>query len=198
MLQTRRPRRNRIATKRRWLPNCKTATAHPRPLSATCSTTPRSSSCAMKVGVNAIERKRDSAHPEIPAKRPPSTPNSLARFVSAQRGAQFTPDGMLNLLENHGCGRSPPRPPLRLGATSQRGSRVGSPLRQRTRLSYMCGQPPRCPLSAARLLDLTLALPPNQRLVTSRAQPSAILLNPHIGKTFSSAVCFPFFRALFR
>ena len=48
----------------------------------------------MRVGVNAIERKRDFI---ILKFRQDATvdPEQLARFVSAQRGAQFTPDGML-------------------------------------------------------------------------------------------------------
>jgi transcription-repair coupling factor (superfamily II helicase) len=48
----------------------------------------------MKVGVNAIERKRDT----VTLKFQPTAqvdPEQLARFVSAQRGAQFTPDGQL-------------------------------------------------------------------------------------------------------
>jgi transcription-repair coupling factor (superfamily II helicase) len=51
----------------------------------------------MKVGVNAIERKRDF----ITLKFQPTAavdPEQLARFVSAQRGAQFTPDGMLKFV----------------------------------------------------------------------------------------------------
>ena len=48
----------------------------------------------MKVGVTAIERKRDSV---IVKFRQNATidPEKLARFVSSQRGAQFTPDGTL-------------------------------------------------------------------------------------------------------
>jgi transcription-repair coupling factor (superfamily II helicase) len=48
----------------------------------------------MKVGVNAIERKRDFVTLKF---RQDATvdPDQLARFVSTQRGAQFTPDGML-------------------------------------------------------------------------------------------------------
>jgi transcription-repair coupling factor (superfamily II helicase) len=48
----------------------------------------------MRVGVNAIERKRDFVTLKF---RQDATvdPEQLARFVSAQRGAQFTPDGML-------------------------------------------------------------------------------------------------------
>jgi transcription-repair coupling factor (superfamily II helicase) len=51
----------------------------------------------MKVGVSAIERKRDS----VTLKFQPNAavdPEQLARFVSAQRGAQFTPDGMLKFI----------------------------------------------------------------------------------------------------
>jgi transcription-repair coupling factor (superfamily II helicase) len=48
----------------------------------------------MKVGVVAIERKRDFITLKF---RQDATvdPEQLARFVSSQRGAQFTPDGML-------------------------------------------------------------------------------------------------------
>src|ERR1700674_3185835 len=49
---------------------------------------------AVRVGVNAIERKRDL----VTIKFRPNAgvdPGKLARFVSSQRGAQFTPDGML-------------------------------------------------------------------------------------------------------
>jgi transcription-repair coupling factor (superfamily II helicase) len=51
----------------------------------------------MKVGVNAIERKRDFVTLKF---RQDATvdPEQLARFVSAQRGAQFTPDGMLKFV----------------------------------------------------------------------------------------------------
>ncbi len=51
----------------------------------------------MKVGVVAIERKRDFVTLKF---RPDATvdPEQLARFVSAQRGAQFTPDGMLKFV----------------------------------------------------------------------------------------------------
>jgi transcription-repair coupling factor (superfamily II helicase) len=49
---------------------------------------------SMRVGVNSIERKRDQATFKF---RPNAAvnPEQLARFVSTQRGAQFTPDGML-------------------------------------------------------------------------------------------------------
>jgi transcription-repair coupling factor (superfamily II helicase) len=51
----------------------------------------------MKIGVNAIERKRDFVTLKF---RQDATvdPEHLARFVSAQRGAQFTPDGMLKFV----------------------------------------------------------------------------------------------------
>jgi|HubBroStandDraft_1064217.scaffolds.fasta_scaffold00106_8 transcription-repair coupling factor (superfamily II helicase) len=51
----------------------------------------------MRVGVNAIERKRDFVTLKF---RQDATvdPEQLARFVSAQRGAQFTPDGMLKFV----------------------------------------------------------------------------------------------------
>jgi transcription-repair coupling factor (superfamily II helicase) len=48
----------------------------------------------MRVGVNAIERKRDQATFKF-RQNASVDPEQLARFVSAQRGAQFTPDGML-------------------------------------------------------------------------------------------------------
>ena len=48
----------------------------------------------MKVGVNAIERKRDTVTLKF-QQNAAVDPEQLARFVSAQRGAQFTPDGML-------------------------------------------------------------------------------------------------------
>src|SRR5579871_6845119 len=48
----------------------------------------------MKVGVNAIERKRDVLSLRF-QQNAAVDPEQLARFVSAQRGAQFTPDGTL-------------------------------------------------------------------------------------------------------
>src|SRR5580700_2633792 len=51
----------------------------------------------MKVGVNAIERKRDSVTLKF-QQNASVNPEQLARFVSAQRGAQFTPDGMLKFV----------------------------------------------------------------------------------------------------
>jgi transcription-repair coupling factor (superfamily II helicase) len=48
----------------------------------------------MKVGVNAIERKRDVVTLKF-QQNAAVDPEQLARFVNAQRGAQFTPDGML-------------------------------------------------------------------------------------------------------
>jgi transcription-repair coupling factor (superfamily II helicase) len=48
----------------------------------------------MRVGVNAIERKRDSISLKF-QQNAAVDPEQLARFVSGQRGAQFTPDGML-------------------------------------------------------------------------------------------------------
>ena len=51
----------------------------------------------MKVGVNAIERKRDTV--TLKFQQDASVdPEQLARFVSTQRGAQFTPDGMLKFV----------------------------------------------------------------------------------------------------
>jgi transcription-repair coupling factor (superfamily II helicase) len=51
----------------------------------------------MKVGVVVIERKRDFVTLKF---RQDATvdPEQLARFVSTQRGAQFTPDGMLKFV----------------------------------------------------------------------------------------------------
>jgi transcription-repair coupling factor (superfamily II helicase) len=51
----------------------------------------------MRVGVNAIERKRESATFKF-RQNAAVDPEQLARFVSAQRGAQFTPDGMLKFV----------------------------------------------------------------------------------------------------
>jgi len=49
--------------------------------------------CA-RVGVNAIERKRESVTFKF-QQNAAIDPEQLARFVSSQRGAQFTPEGML-------------------------------------------------------------------------------------------------------
>jgi transcription-repair coupling factor (superfamily II helicase) len=51
----------------------------------------------MKVGVNAIERKRDFVTLKF-QQNAAVDPEQLARFVSSQRGAQFTPDGMLKFV----------------------------------------------------------------------------------------------------
>jgi transcription-repair coupling factor (superfamily II helicase) len=51
----------------------------------------------LKVGVNAIERKRDFVTFKF-QQNATVDPEQLARFVSAQRGAQFTPDGMLKFV----------------------------------------------------------------------------------------------------
>jgi transcription-repair coupling factor (superfamily II helicase) len=51
----------------------------------------------MRVGVNAIERKRDAVTLKF-RQNAAVDPEQLARFVSAQRGAQFTPDGMLKFI----------------------------------------------------------------------------------------------------
>ena len=48
----------------------------------------------MRVGVNAIDRKRDGVTFKF-RQNAAVDPEHLARFVSSQRGAQFTPDGML-------------------------------------------------------------------------------------------------------
>jgi len=51
----------------------------------------------LRVGVNAIERKRNSVTFKF-RQNAAVDPEQLARFVSAQRGAQFTPDGMLKCV----------------------------------------------------------------------------------------------------
>ncbi|MGA7046595.1 MAG: TRCF domain-containing protein, partial [Candidatus Sulfotelmatobacter sp.] len=51
----------------------------------------------MKIGVNAIERKRDFITLKF-QQNAAVDPEQLARFVSAQRGTQFTPDGMLKFV----------------------------------------------------------------------------------------------------
>jgi transcription-repair coupling factor (superfamily II helicase) len=48
----------------------------------------------MRVGVNAIDRKRDQVTFKF-RQNATVNPEHLARFVSAQKGAHFTPDGML-------------------------------------------------------------------------------------------------------
>ncbi len=50
-----------------------------------------------RVGVNAIDRKRESVTFKF-RQNAAIDPERLARFVSAQRGAQFTPDGMLKFV----------------------------------------------------------------------------------------------------
>jgi transcription-repair coupling factor (superfamily II helicase) len=50
-----------------------------------------------RVGVNAIERKRDFVTFKF-RQNATVDPEQLARFVSGQRGAQFTPDGMLKFV----------------------------------------------------------------------------------------------------
>ena len=52
---------------------------------------------SIRVGVNAIERKRDAVTFKF-RQNAAVDPEQLARFVSAQKGAQFTPDGMLKFL----------------------------------------------------------------------------------------------------
>jgi transcription-repair coupling factor (superfamily II helicase) len=51
----------------------------------------------MRVGVNAIDRKRDQVTFKF-RQNAAVDPEQLARFVSGQRGAQFTPDGMLKFV----------------------------------------------------------------------------------------------------
>ncbi len=52
---------------------------------------------SIKVRVNAIERKRENVTLKF-AQNAAVDPEQLARFVSSQRGAQFTPDGMLRFV----------------------------------------------------------------------------------------------------
>jgi len=149
----------------------------------------------MKVGVNAIERKRDSVTLKFQQKRRrrPRTASPL-RLRPARRAIHS--DGMLKFALKTTAADEvlrALRSVLEQLASAEAGRKSA---RQRTRLSYMCGQPPRLSVERSSTFRPNPRATPNQRLVTSRAQPSAILLNPHIGKTFSSAVCFPFFRAL--
>ena len=51
----------------------------------------------LRVGVNAIDRKRDTVTLKF-RQNAAVDPEQLARFVSAQKGAQFTPDGMLKFV----------------------------------------------------------------------------------------------------
>src|SRR5271168_3233506 len=51
----------------------------------------------IRVGVNAIERKRDFVTFKF-RQNAAVDPEQLARFVAGQRGAQFTPDGMLKFV----------------------------------------------------------------------------------------------------
>ena len=51
----------------------------------------------MRIGVNAIDRKRESVTFKF-RQNAAVDPDHLARFVSTQRGAQFTPDGMLKFV----------------------------------------------------------------------------------------------------
>jgi len=51
----------------------------------------------MRVGVNAIDRKRDAVTFKF-RQNAAVDPEQLARFVSTQKGAQFTPDGMLKFV----------------------------------------------------------------------------------------------------
>jgi len=56
----------------------------------------------MRVGVNAIDRKRDGVTLKF-RQNAAVDPEHLARFVSSQRGAQFTPDGMLKFVLKAGA-----------------------------------------------------------------------------------------------
>ncbi len=58
---------------------------------------PQAARSVCESGVNAIERKRDSITFKF-RQNAAVDPEQLARFVSAQRGAQFTPDGMLKFV----------------------------------------------------------------------------------------------------
>ena len=49
------------------------------------------------MGINAIERKRDSVSMKF-QQNAVVDPEQLARFVSDQRGAQFTPEGVLKFI----------------------------------------------------------------------------------------------------
>jgi transcription-repair coupling factor (superfamily II helicase) len=51
----------------------------------------------IRVGVNAVDRKRDSVTFKF-RQNASVDPEQLARFVSGQKGAQFTPDGMLKFV----------------------------------------------------------------------------------------------------
>ncbi|HTT22590.1 MAG TPA: transcription-repair coupling factor [Candidatus Sulfotelmatobacter sp.] len=51
----------------------------------------------LRVGVNAIDRKRDAVSFKF-RQNAAVDPEQLARFVSAQKGTQFTPDGMLKFV----------------------------------------------------------------------------------------------------
>ncbi len=90
-------RRNRIATHRCRPPNSKTATARRPPAVRNLLDYASLKLLCMRVGVNAIERKRDSVTFKF-RQNAAVDPEQLARFVSAQRGAQFTPDGMLKFV----------------------------------------------------------------------------------------------------
>ena len=53
---------------------------------------------AVRVGVHSIERKRDQVSIKF-RQNATVDPERLARFVAAQRGSQFTPDGLLKFTE---------------------------------------------------------------------------------------------------
>jgi transcription-repair coupling factor (superfamily II helicase) len=53
---------------------------------------------AVRVGVNAIERKRDQVNIKF-RQNAAVDPERLARFVASQRGTQFTPDGTLKFTQ---------------------------------------------------------------------------------------------------
>jgi transcription-repair coupling factor (superfamily II helicase) len=53
---------------------------------------------AVRVGVNAIERKREQVSIKF-RQNATVDPERLARFVASQRGTQFTPDGTLKFVE---------------------------------------------------------------------------------------------------
>jgi transcription-repair coupling factor (superfamily II helicase) len=53
---------------------------------------------AVRVGVNSVERKREQVSIKF-RQNATIDPEKLARFVASQRGAQFTPDGLLKFTQ---------------------------------------------------------------------------------------------------
>ena len=96
----------------------------PPPRCATCSTTPSLKLLCMRVGVNAIERKRDFVTFKF-RQNAAVDPEQLARFVSAP--ARRTVHARRHVevcFESHGGGRSPARSAHSFGATGERGSGI--------------------------------------------------------------------------